>query len=183
MELIRLDLERWPGPLPGESGAERARKPVAADPAAAENNKPMDLPQQDAVPTIHSAQVEASFAAPMPVANPEGRILPPHDSPVAVTAPALEPHSSRRRGHPEEPVDLPRREIVPACTRLPVEPSFAYGGISTGLFPARGLFYSLVAHGFAIVALVLLWPRHVPPIYDPPKHWELTMVPRDALYL
>ncbi|HEV2423672.1 MAG TPA: hypothetical protein VGZ29_02470, partial [Terriglobia bacterium] len=47
----------------------------------------------------------------------------------------------------------------------------------------RGLFYSLVAHGFAIVALVLLWPRHVPPIYDPPKHWELTMVPRDALYL
>jgi hypothetical protein len=53
-----------------------------------------------------------------------------------------------------------------------------------GLFPGRGLLYSFLFHEIAIFALLLFWPvSRVPLAMDPPRKWELTMIPKDALYL
>jgi hypothetical protein len=53
-----------------------------------------------------------------------------------------------------------------------------------GLFPGRGLLYSFLAHEIAVFALLLFWPVTPPrPSIDPVKHWQLTMIPKEALYL
>jgi len=84
---------------------------------------------------------------------------------------------------PETPRAPAGSDALPAPSNAQAVPGFGYRGVSLGLFPARGLFYSVVAHGIAIVAIVLLWPKSVSPIYDPPKRWDLNMIPKDALYL
>jgi Gram-negative bacterial TonB protein C-terminal len=56
-------------------------------------------------------------------------------------------------------------------------------GLSPLLFPGRGLIYSFLLHAAALGAIVLL-PQMLPPPQVPaPQQWDLTMVPKDALYL
>jgi len=64
------------------------------------------------------------------------------------------------------------------------EHRFACASLSLGLFPGRGLLYSLLFHEIAIFAVLLFGPvNRIPPAMDPPKKWEVTMIPKDALYL
>lgn len=266
MELIKLNLEQWPGPSPAEACAERVGRPIgtatdveieeAIDPLqqvvvpagtvqqpeacvtapdAVKCEEPLScsreqadvassspvteshltppatfvarlsslletpaaiadpaeqarlLSQRYAIPIDLPTRVDLPPAAPTTVINRElpGMMMPPHDSGSAAISAALEPDFTLGEAcvDPEGPSHLLRHDARPASSRVPLEPSFAYGRVSTGLFPARGLFYSVLGHGVAIVALVLLWPKHVPSIYDPPKQWELTMMPKDTLYL
>jgi len=73
---------------------------------------------------------------------------------------------------------------LPGGSNSSEQHGFRYGGVSLGLFPGRGLLYSFLFHEIAIFSLLLFWPvNRVSPAMDPPKKWELTMIPKEALYL
>src|SRR6516225_408409 len=79
------------------------------------------------------------------------------------------------------PADRPRDDVPPAQgTDLLLKST----EVSRGLLPGRGLLYSILCHEVAIVAL-LFWPTIHSSLDDsaPAKQWELTMIPKDVLYL
>ncbi len=72
----------------------------------------------------------------------------------------------------------------PGVLSSSVDSGLTYGSVSTGLLPGRGLLYSFLLHEIAIFSLLLFWPGgRISPALDPPKKWEVTMIPKDALYL
>jgi len=81
----------------------------------------------------------------------------------------------------QRPVDRPRDDVPSAQGTDRLQKS---AEVSLGLLPGRGLLYSLLFHGVAIVAL-LFWPitHSSPQDSAPAKQWELTMIPKDVLYL
>ncbi len=84
--------------------------------------------------------------------------------------------------------ELSPRDGAPSCAPSPSHNSavaaLSYGSVSLGLFPGRGLLYSFLFHEIALFALLLFWPTiRMPIAIDPPKTWELTMIPKDTLYL
>lgn len=173
-----------PAPTTDASGTSMQLDSSAATADLAQESRM--LLQQNVAPNASPAETEPALAEAMTVIKAEAAgTLAQHDAVSAATAAALEQHLTTAEAtvHPEGPSDLLSHQTFPVSSSLPVETGFAYHSVSTGIFPARGLLYSVVGHGIAILALVLLWPKHVPPIYDPPRHLELTMIPKDALYL
>jgi hypothetical protein len=163
---------------------------------------PRMLAPQNAVPAV-SAAGPADFAVPATTTVPEDpRPLPEHDVHPAASGSTAEPHFAMMLASiaAEGPGALRRQPAVPPAStdpeapqtpqqdplEVPIRPgfgpAFTGGGISLGLFPARGFLYSLLGHGIAIAALLLLWPKPAK-MYDPPQKWELTMISKDALYL
>lgn len=178
---------------------DEARGPAGNDGVAAASDSPAQ-PEVIAAVAIADRQAPASLSEP-DFSGPPADPNPP--APLAATDSeefdamaerAVPPAASGPSAEPDfaaagvtidaaEPGDLRRPDARAASSQPSMGPAFGYGSVSLGLFPARGLFYSVVAHGIAILAVVLLWPKSVPPIYDPPKQWEMTMIPKDALYL
>lgn len=75
-------------------------------------------------------------------------------------------------------LDLRRHDPAAAA-----EFTFHSAELSQRLFPGWGLFYSTLLHAalaFGLVSWTTLFP---PRIQLPAKHWELTMLPKDVLYL
>jgi hypothetical protein len=74
----------------------------------------------------------------------------------------------------------------PTAPETPASSEFLLNStsVSLGLLPGRGLLYSLLFHEIAILVL-LFSPAIRSSSHDsaPPKQWELTMIPKDVLYL
>ncbi|HEV2383064.1 MAG TPA: energy transducer TonB [Terriglobia bacterium] len=89
----------------------------------------------------------------------------------------------------EPPAASPRPERTlsgqgaePLAAHCPKEFQLTSVEIRQGAFPSRSFLYSLFLHGSIVLAIVFAPVSRVP-IYDPPQKWELTMIPKDALYL
>ena len=115
--------------------------------------------------------------------------------PVRPGAPACRVHSDRYSNMPilsldlEPPAASPRPERAllsqgaePLAAYCPEEFQLTSVEIRQGAFPSRSFLYSLFLHGSIVLAIILAPVSRVP-IYDPPQKWELTMIPKDALYL
>src|SRR5438445_435517 len=63
-------------------------------------------------------------------------------------------------------------------------PSLNLQPINTRMFPVRGLLYSFLFHEIAVIVMMFL-PSYYGsrPAKWPAKNWELTMLPKDVLYL
>jgi Gram-negative bacterial TonB protein C-terminal len=72
---------------------------------------------------------------------------------------------------------------TPACGNGAREFTFHSAEVSQRLFPGWGLFYSALLHA-ALVSGIVSWTTLFPRRIElAPKHWELTMLSRDVLYL
>ncbi len=152
----------------------------SAPPTVSSSEEPPSLPQHEAVPDAlafpaapHLESEGASGPEKFGFLGQEDALPAPAVSSLEIPPTAVDP---------EVCPPLSRSDAVLALAVPPAAPRFTYGSQRPRLFPERGFLYSCVAHLIAI-PLLLLWPKHVSPIYDPPKQWELTMVPKDALYL
>lgn len=64
----------------------------------------------------------------------------------------------------------------------PAEFALTSVGVSQGLFPGRGLVYSLLLHLIVILA-ILFHPARPAATPQPAKEWQVTMLPKDTIYL
>lgn len=192
MAFLRLNLGQQQDPSPAKTGTERMTTLFGAPAATTAPEVTRAQPSDDALQAASGSPSERQSTVPPAIAGPARAVPENQEFPVESISPtgphsvapvaALDPEASALRPA-SEPL-MPVWQDAPAtASRVPVVPAFTYGGVGVGLFPARGLFYSVVAHGIAILAVVLFWPKGVSPIYDPPKQWEMTMIPKDALYL
>ncbi len=81
-----------------------------------------------------------------------------------------------------EPPEVPVEPCDPSESEAPTL-TFPY--VEGGLLPGRGLLYSLLAHEvvFFLIIFLSLIAIHHKQMIPPSRQWELTMMPKEAIYL